>query len=82
MTTFARPVSEYCWPNLPFLTRSTIKLPLLTSLSLRRTEHDRRTAEIVRLETQFNARVYALFDLTPEEIKLIEESTKYRYGEV
>ena len=41
-----------------------------------------RTAEIVRLETQLNARVYALFDLTPAEIKLIEESTKYRYGEV
>jgi len=44
--------------------------------------HERRTAEIVRLETQLNARVYALFDLTPAEIKLIEECTKYRYGEV
>jgi len=41
-----------------------------------------RTAEIVRLETQLNARVYDLFDLTAAEIKLIEESTKYRYGEV
>ena len=39
-------------------------------------------AEIVRLETQLNARVYAVFDLTSAEIKLIEESTKYRYGEV
>ena len=29
-----------------------------------------------------NAVVYALFDLTTAEIKLIEESTKYRYGEV
>ena len=47
-----------------------------------RAEHDRRTAEIVRLETQLNGRVYALFDLTPAEIKLSEESPKYRYGEV
>jgi hypothetical protein len=27
-------------------------------------------------------RVYALFDLTPAEIGIIEESTKFRYGEV
>ena len=51
-------------------------------LASRRAEHEQRTAEIVRLETQLNARVYALFDLTPAEIKIIEESTKYRYGEV
>ena len=44
--------------------------------------HASATAEIVRLETQLNARVYDLFDLTAAEIKLIEESTKYRYGEV
>jgi hypothetical protein len=36
----------------------------------------------VRLETQLNRRVYDLFDLTPTEVKIIEESTKYRYGEV
>lgn len=29
------------------------------------------------LETDLNAQVYALFDLTPAEIKIIEESTKY-----
>ncbi|MFZ1403891.1 MAG: Eco57I restriction-modification methylase domain-containing protein, partial [Anaerolineae bacterium] len=51
-------------------------------LAARRAEHAQRTTEIVRLETQLNARVYALFDLTPAEIKIIEESTKYRYGEV
>jgi hypothetical protein len=51
-------------------------------LAARRAEHAQRTAEIVRLETQLNARVYALFDLAPAEIKIIEESTKYRYGEV
>ena len=27
-------------------------------------------------------RVYALLDLTPAEIRIIEASTKYRYGEV
>jgi hypothetical protein len=48
----------------------------------RRAEHQRITAEIVRLETELNAHVYALFDLTPEEIQTIEESTKYSYGEV
>jgi len=47
-----------------------------------RAEHARLTAEIVRLETDLNARVYALFNLTPDEIAIIEASTKYRYGEV
>jgi len=47
-----------------------------------RAEHARLTAEIIRLETELNTRVYALFDLTTEEIAIIEESTKYRYGEV
>ena len=51
-------------------------------LAGRRAEHERLTAEIVRLETDLNARVYELFDLTPDEIQIIEESTKYRYGEV
>lgn len=41
-----------------------------------------KMTEIVRLETELNARVYALINLTPDEISLIEESTKYRYGEV
>ena len=44
--------------------------------------HQTYTAEIIRLETDLNARVYALFGLNDEEIKLIEASTKYRYGEV
>jgi hypothetical protein len=47
-----------------------------------RAEHAQRTAKIVRLETQLNQRVYDLFDLTAAEIELIEEGTKYRYGEV
>jgi hypothetical protein len=36
----------------------------------------------VRLETELNARAYTLFDLTPTEIRLVEESTRCRYGEV
>lgn len=32
------------------------------------------TAEIARIEGEINARVYALFDLTPEEIALLEAS--------
>jgi hypothetical protein len=51
-------------------------------LALRRREHQQRTEAIVRMEIELNARVYALFDLTPGEIALIEGSTKYRYGEV
>ena len=51
-------------------------------LAAQRGEHEQRTAEIVRLETQLNSRVYDLFDLKPAEVKVIEESTKYRYGEV
>ena len=48
----------------------------------RREQHERRTAEIVRLETELNERIYRLFDLMSEEIQVVEESTKYRYGEV
>ncbi|MFL5805186.1 MAG: Eco57I restriction-modification methylase domain-containing protein [Roseiflexaceae bacterium] len=51
-------------------------------LTARRAEHQQRTETIVRMETDLNARVYVLFDLTPAEIRIIENSTKYRYGEV
>lgn len=51
-------------------------------LSGRRAEHGQLTAEVVRLKMDLNDRVYGLFDLAPEEIRLIEESTKYRYVEV
>jgi len=51
-------------------------------LATQRTDHARFTADIIARETDLNARVYALFGLTDEEIALIEESTKYRYGEV
>lgn len=48
----------------------------------RRAMHERRTAEIIRLETELNRRIYELFDLAPKEVEVIEEATKYRYGEV
>jgi len=51
-------------------------------LQARSVDHRSRTATIIQLETELNARVYALFGLTSEEIALIEASTKYRYGEV
>ena len=51
-------------------------------LAERRGQHDKLTAEVVALETDLNRRVYALFDLSAAEVKLIEASTKYRYGEV
>ena len=47
-----------------------------------RAEHQHLTDEIIRLETGLNERVYALFKLTSDEIKLMEDSTKYKYGEV
>jgi hypothetical protein len=46
-------------------------------LDRRRAEHTRLSAEIVRLETALT-----LFDLAPDEICNIEESTKYEYGEL
>jgi hypothetical protein len=39
-------------------------------LAARRAEHQQRTMAIVRMETELNARVYALFDLTPARSRL------------
>ena len=41
----------------------------------------RLTDEIIRLETELNAAVYDVFGLDESERKLIEQETKYRYGE-
>ncbi|HEX2091837.1 MAG TPA: N-6 DNA methylase [Longimicrobiaceae bacterium] len=51
-------------------------------LNEQRDEHNLLTAEIVSLETDLNKRVYELFDLASAEIRTIEETTKYAYGEV
>jgi type I restriction-modification system DNA methylase subunit len=45
-------------------------------------EHMKLTAEIVRVERQLNDLVYSLYALTPAERQIIEDSTKYEYGEV
>jgi hypothetical protein len=50
--------------------------------SVRRHIFARLTSVIVAAETELNARVYALFKLTRDEIQIVEESTTYRYGEV
>lgn len=41
----------------------------------------RLTARIVVLEMKLNAAVYAVFGLNEEEQRLIEQETKYQYGE-
>jgi hypothetical protein len=51
-------------------------------LAARQAEHWEWTREIVRLETELNARVYGQFGLTAEEIAIVVESTTYPYGEV
>lgn len=51
-------------------------------LTAQRARHEAMTADIIQLETRLNAIVYAAFHLTPDEIALIERSTKYPYGEV
>ena len=48
----------------------------------RRREHEELTAIIVAGESEMNERVYSLFNLDRGEIHLIEEETKYAYGEV
>jgi Ser-tRNA(Ala) deacylase AlaX len=50
-------------------------------LQERRSEIARLTSEIIRLETDLNAIVYTAFDLNEDEIKLIEQETKFSYGE-
>ena len=47
-----------------------------------RKSHEAYTADMIQMETELNETVYSLFDLTPAEIQIIEESTKYRYGEI
>ena len=40
------------------------------------------TRAIIARETDLNIRVYDLFGLVADEIKLIEAATNYHYGEV
>ena len=47
-----------------------------------RAEHARLTAEIVRLERELHIHVYTAFGLNADEVRLVEESTKYLDGAV
>jgi type I restriction-modification system DNA methylase subunit len=51
-------------------------------ISDQKAKHAALTSQIVTLETALNAVVYQAFNLTPEEIHLIERTTKYPYGAV
>jgi hypothetical protein len=75
---FRREVKKIFKQDIPLNERDEWEAWLLD----RQAKHRQHTQEIIRLETALNARVYALFKLTPAEVALIEESTKYRYGEV
>jgi hypothetical protein len=46
-----------------------------------REEIERLTAKIVRLEKLLNTVVYDIFNLSEQEIKIIEQETRYQYGE-
>lgn len=52
-----------------------------TLLRERTAEIEKLTGEIVQLETELNAAVYEAFGLNEAEIALIEQETKYQYGE-
>ncbi|MGH2508646.1 MAG: hypothetical protein ACRDHZ_14775, partial [Ktedonobacteraceae bacterium] len=52
-----------------------------TFLTEQREEIERMTSEIVNLEQQLNAAVYRVFELAEDEIELVEQETKYCYGE-
>ena len=45
-------------------------------------KHQQFTDSIITLETRMNVIVYDAFQLTPDERQLIEDTTKYPYGEV
>lgn len=45
-------------------------------------QHRALTDQIIDRETRLNAVVYQAFDLTPDEIALVERATKYPYGAV
>jgi hypothetical protein len=76
--TFRREVKKVFKQDIPLAERDEWE----AWFKQRRAQREQVTDEIIRLETELNERVYHLFKLTPGEIKIIEESTKYRYGEV
>lgn len=65
---FQREVKKALKAEIPLKQRSEWEDWITTT----RTEINALSAEISRLETEINAKVYALFNLTPEEIELLE----------
>lgn len=65
---FQREVRKTLKAEIPLKQRSEWEDWITTT----RAEINALTAEIARLEVEINAKVYALFDLTPAEIKLLE----------
>lgn len=65
---FQREVKKALKADIPLKERSEWE----DWISTTRAEIHALTAEIARLEGEINARVYALFDLTPDEIALLE----------
>jgi hypothetical protein len=55
--------------------------PWETWLRTQGREHARLTSELVAAETAINQRVFRLFGLTADEVKLIEDETRYKLGE-
>ncbi|MEJ7927424.1 DNA methyltransferase [Sphingobium sp. AN641] len=68
---FQKEVEKALEARIPLQERNEWENWITTS----RTEIHALTAEIVRLEGEINAKVYALFDLTPDEIMLLENHT-------
>lgn len=65
---FHKEVEKALKARIPLQERNEWETWITTS----RAEIHALTAEIARLEAEINARVYALFDLTPDEIALLE----------
>lgn len=65
---FQKEVEKVLKAKIPLQERNEWENWITTS----RAEIHALTAEIARLETEINAKVYALFDLTPDEISLLE----------
>jgi len=67
-TSFQKEVEKTLKARIPLQERNEWESWITTS----RAEIHALTAEIARLEAAINARVYALFDLTPDEVALLE----------
>ena len=65
---FQKEVEKTLKARIPLQERNDWENWITTS----RAEIHALTAEITRLEAEINAKVYALFDLTPDEIALLE----------